>query len=75
MHVEQVGHPIIGGDPEERIVLVDGAALDEVSGGVPSIIVCPIPLLGIGGIIDGIVTGVKDAVNGDRRSPRSSDED
>jgi len=64
MHEEQDGYLTINGDPEKRIVALDGAALDEVSGGIPDIIVCPVPpVLVVGGLIDGVATGVKDVVN------------
>jgi hypothetical protein len=55
---------VMGDNPEVHIVALDEAALDEVSGGVPGIIVCPIPPGAVvGAVIDGVVTGVKGAVN------------
>jgi hypothetical protein len=60
MRDDRDGHPINGTDPVEGIIALDGGALDEVGGGITLV---PIPpVIVIGAIIDGVVTGVKDAV-------------
>jgi hypothetical protein len=61
---EQDGCAIIGSDPEGGLMALDGQALNEVSGGIPDILVGSIsPALGLGAVVDGVITGIKGAVD------------
>jgi hypothetical protein len=53
----------VGDDPEGGIMALDEQVLNEISGGVPRILIGPIlPAFGLGAVVDGVTTGINDAI-------------